>query len=72
MHHNDLKCREIVDDFCYIQNSFVLGKSILGLWANLGLLFIISEYGLRWNQMDIISPEMDSITPKTPDNMYHT
>ena len=22
--------------------------------------------------MDIISPEMDSLTPKTPDYMYHT
>ena len=22
--------------------------------------------------MDLISPEMDSLTPKTPDYMYHT
>ena len=37
----------------------------------LGLLFRISEYGPRWNHKDLISLEMDSITPKTPDNMYH-
>ena len=38
----------------------------------LGLLFRRSEYGLWWSQMDIISLEMNSMTPKTPDNMYHT
>ena len=40
--------------------------------AFLGILFRRSEYGLWWSQMDIISLEMDSMTPKTPDNMYHT
>ena len=25
-----------------------------------------------WSQMDIISQEIDSMTPKTPDNIYHT
>ena len=38
----------------------------------LGLLFRRSEHGLCWSQMDIISLEMDSMTPKTPDNIYHT
>ena len=38
----------------------------------LGLLFRRSEYGLWLSQMDLISLEMDSMTPKTTDNMYHT
>ena len=39
----------------------------LGLfWAS------CSEYGLWWSQMDIMSLETDYMTPKTPDNMYHT
>ena len=38
----------------------------------LGLLFRRSEYGRWWSQMDIISLEMDIMTPETPDNMYHT
>ena len=46
---------------------FFLGGGLI-----LGLLFRRSEYGLWWSQMYIISLEMDSMTPKTPDNMYHT
>ena len=38
----------------------------------LGLLFRRSEYRLLWSQMDNLSLKMDSMTPKTPDNMYHT
>ena len=70
MNHNNLKYGEIDDDFCYIPKSFCSMKKRGGLI--LGLLFRISEYGPRWNQMDIISLKMDSMTPKTPDNMYHT
>ena len=58
------------------QSHFVLWKKIEGGGGGggliLGLLFRISEYGPRWNHMDITSLEMDSMTPKTPDNMYHT
>ena len=38
----------------------------------LGLLFRRLEHGLWWSQMVTISLEMDYMTPKTPDNMYHT
>ena len=43
---------------------FFLGGGRCGII--LGLLFRRSEYGLC-----DISLEMDSMTPKTPDNMYH-
>ena len=72
MQHNDLKCWEIVDDFCYIPKTVCSMKEDLGEGLILGLLFRISYYGQRWYQMDIISLEMDSMTPKTHDNMYHT
>ena len=42
MHHNDLKCGEIVDNFCYIPKSFFLLKQDGGqCWLVLGLLFRI-------------------------------
>ena len=50
MHHNNLKCGEIVDDFCYIPKSFCSMKEDLGERVGgliLGLLFRISEYRLR-------------------------
>ena len=75
MHHNNLKYGEIVEYFCHIPKSFCSMKEDFffgGGGLILGLLFRISEYGPRWNHTDIISLEMDSMTPKTPDNMYHT
>ena len=30
MHHNDLKCGEIVDNFCYIPKSFCSIKNRIG------------------------------------------
>ena len=30
MHHNDLKCEEIVDNFCYIPKSFCSIKNRIG------------------------------------------
>ena len=30
MHHNDLKCGEIVDNFCYIPKSFCSFKNRMG------------------------------------------
>ena len=30
MHHNDLKCGEIVDNFCYISKSFCSIKNRMG------------------------------------------
>ena len=44
MHHNDLKCGEIVDNFCYIPKSFCSIKTGWGggqCWLVLGLLFRI-------------------------------
>ena len=45
MHHNDLKCGEIVDDFCYIPKSFCSMKDdfFLGVqcWLIVGLMFRI-------------------------------
>ena len=71
MHHNDLKYGEIVDNFCYIPKSFCSIKTGLGgqCWLVLGLLFRIWA---ELKSMDIIALEMDSMTSKTPDNMYHT
>ena len=41
--------------------------------GNVGLfLASCSEYGPSGNRMDIIALETDYVTPKTPDNMYHT
>ena len=72
MHHNDLKCGEIVDNFCYIPKSFCSIKNRIG-GGNVGWFWAsYSEYGLSSNRMDIIALEMDSMTSKTPDNMYHT
>ena len=62
MHHNNLKYGEIVDDSVTPQSHFVLWKGIGG-GLILDLLFRISEYGPGWNHMDIISLEMDSMTP---------
>ena len=40
MHHNNLKCKEIVDDFCYIRKSFCsMKEDYLGWGANFGPLF---------------------------------
>ena len=44
MHHNDLKCGEFVDNFCYIPKSFCSIKNRIGggqCWLVLGLLFRI-------------------------------
>ena len=46
MHHNDLKCREIVDNLCYIPKSFCSIKNRIGggggqCWLVLSLLFKI-------------------------------
>ena len=45
MHNNDLKCGEIVDNFCYISKSFRSIKTGLGgggqCWLVSGLLFRI-------------------------------
>ena len=45
MHHNDLKCCEIVDNFCYMPKSFCSIKNRIGgggqCWLVLGLLFRI-------------------------------
>ena len=45
MHHNDLKCGEIDDNFCYIPKSFCSIKNRIGgggqCWLVLGLLFRI-------------------------------
>ena len=46
MNHNDLKCGEIVDNFCYIPKSFCsikkrMGAMLANFWAS------CSEYGLR-------------------------
>ena len=40
MHHNDLKCWEIVDDFYYIQKTVCSVKEDFGwgMWANCGPL----------------------------------
>ena len=38
MHHNNLNCGEIVDDFCYIPKSFCSMKEDLGAGANFGPL----------------------------------
>ena len=40
MHHNDLKCGEIVDNFCYIPKSFFSIKNRIGgaLLASFGPL----------------------------------
>ena len=49
MHNNDLKCGEIVDNFCYIPKSFCSIKNRRGqCWLVLGLLFRISA-GLKSN-----------------------
>ena len=76
MHHNNLKYEEIVDDFCYIPKSFCSMEEDFFFGGGGGLILClllrISEYGPRWNHMDITSLDMDSMTPKTPDNMYHT
>ena len=46
MHHNDLKCGEIVDNFCYIPKSFCSIKKRMGaMLANFGLFFRI------WSKM---------------------
>ena len=34
MHHNDIKCGEIVDNFCYIPKSFCSNKK--RIWGNVG------------------------------------
>ena len=63
MHHNDLKCGEIVDNFCYIPKSFCSIKT--GWGGNVGYFWAsCSEYGLSWNRMDIIALETDSMTSK--------
>ena len=41
MHHNDLKCGEIVDNFFYIQKSLFYLEEDGGCWLILGLLFRI-------------------------------
>ena len=46
MHHNDLKCGELVNNFCYIPKSFCSFKNRRGggggqCWLVLGLLFRI-------------------------------
>ena len=48
MHHNNLKCREIVDDFCYIPKSFCSMKEDFFFFGGGGLKFwaSCSEYGL--------------------------
>ena len=70
MHHNNLKCREIVDDFCYIPKSFCSMEEdfFLGGGLNFGLLFriwaIMKSYGHNITRNG-------SYDPKAPDNMYH-
>ena len=47
MHHNILKYRKIVDEFCYIPKSFCSMKGFGGGGIILGLSLRISEYGPR-------------------------
>ena len=80
MHQNDLKCGDLVD-FVASQSHFALWKSIFfflgGGGGDLGLFWAScsEDQNMGSNEvkfMDIISIEMDYMTPKTLDNMYHT
>ena len=71
MHHNNLKYGDIDDDFCYIPKSFCTMKEGGG-GANFGPL--VQNFRI-WAEMKSFGhyiSKMDSMTPKTPDNMYHT
>ena len=70
MHQNDLKCGDLLLILLHhkvillYESEFYGGRGRSGLI--LGILFRRSEYGLEWSQMDIISIEMDYMTPQNP------
>ena len=68
MHHNNLNTGKLLMISVTYQSHFVLWWRIGG-GANFGSLDQNFRYGPWWNQMDIISLEMDYMTPKTPDNI---
>ena len=53
MHHNDLKCEEIVDNFCYIPKSFCSIKNRIGGGAMLASFGPPVQNMGCWNRMDI-------------------
>ena len=73
MYCNDLKCGDNVD-FCYITKTFCSMKVFFfsgggAMWAYVGPL--VQKIRI-WVVMELNGVEMDSMTPKTPDIMYHT
>ena len=81
MHCNDLNCGDHVD-FYYITKSFCSMKVkflvlfvcfLFFFFGGGGLIFGPLVQKIRiWVVMGSNGLEIDSMTPKTPDNMYHT